>query len=76
MGGGCGRAWGVIREWEAELTDSAGARGGGATDGSEEVSERVTRWIIRHGTRSIRKRRAHKERVLLETSELTRLTVR
>jgi 3-methyladenine DNA glycosylase AlkC len=40
------RAWEVIREWEAELGDDE--NGGPA---------RATRWIIRHGTRSARKRK-------------------
>jgi 3-methyladenine DNA glycosylase AlkC len=63
------RAWGVIREWEAELADSAGSGGaanagvadGGVADAAEEVSARATRWIIRHGTRNVRKRTASRE---------------
>lgn len=40
------RAWALIREWEADLPDP--------DFGSDDVAARATRWIIRHGTRSIR----------------------
>lgn len=42
------RAWEVIRQWEAEL---ARLEGGPAGD-----TATATRWIIRHGTRNVRKR--------------------
>jgi 3-methyladenine DNA glycosylase AlkC len=61
------RAWSVIGEWEAELevptsggaaaSDGAVATGTGAGGSvSDEAARRAMRWIIHHGTRSLRKK--------------------
>jgi 3-methyladenine DNA glycosylase AlkC len=45
-------AWELIREWEAELDGTGAGRDYAVSDGVAGA----TRWIIRHGTRSTRKR--------------------